>query len=136
MLVQNYLFFDGRCEEALDFYRRALGAKDVSIMRYGDAPMPPEHIPPHSGHKVIHASFKIGATEVMASDGHCRGHPEFKGFALSIAVDSEAAAKRTFAALEDGGKVDMPLGKTFFSSAFGMVTDRFGVQWMVIVPQS
>jgi PhnB protein len=136
MVVQAYLFFDGRCEEALGFYQRALGAELTMMMRFKEAPEgpPPGAIPPSSENKVMHASFRIGDTTVMASDGRCSGKPSFQGFALSITVPNEAQADRAFASLADGGQVQMPLGKTFFSSRFGMVIDRFGVSWMVIVP--
>ena len=135
MVVQAYLFFDGRCEEALGFYQRALGAELEMMMRFKEGPQPssPGMVPPGSEDKVMHASFRIGDTTVMASDGRCLGKPSFQGFALSITVANEAQADRTFAALADGGEVQMPLGKTFFSPRFGMVTDRFGVSWMVIV---
>ena len=135
MLVQPYLNFDGRCEEAVTFYRTALGAEVTTLMHYKDCPdtPPPGMVPPGSEKKVMHASFRIGETTVMASDGHCQGRPGFQGFSLSITVANEAEADRTFGALADGGKVSMPLGKTFFSPRFGMVTDRFGVGWMVIV---
>jgi PhnB protein len=137
MLVQPYLFFDGRCEEAVGFYRDALGAQVEAVMRYKDCPdtPPPGMVPPGSENKVMHACFRIGETSVMASDGQCQGHPSFQGFSLSITVPNEAEADRKFNALSDGGKVTMPLGKTFFSPRFGMVTDRFGVGWMVIVAQ-
>lgn len=135
MLVQPYLFFDGRCEEAVTFYRTALGAEVTTLMHYKDCPdtPPPGMVPPGSEGKVMHASFRIGETTVMASDGRCQGQPSFQGFSLSITVANEAEADRMFGALADGGKVSMPLGKTFFSPRFGMVTDRFGVGWMVIV---
>jgi PhnB protein len=135
MVVQSYLFFDGRCEEALAFYQRALGAELTMMMRFKEAPEgpPPGAVPAGSENKVMHAAFRIGDTTVMASDGRCQGKPSFQGFALSITVANEAQADRTFAALADGGQVQMPLGKTFFSPRFGMVTDRFGVSWMVIV---
>lgn len=135
MHVQPYLFFNGRCEEAIEFYRRALHAENVSIMRYKDSPDPPPPgmVPPGSENKVMHASFRIGATEVMASDGEVSGRTHFEGFRLSVAVESDAEARRCFDALAEGGKVDMPLGRTFFSSSFGMLSDRFGVGWMVIV---
>jgi PhnB protein len=135
MQVQPYLFFDGRCEEALDFYRRALGAKVEGLMRYKDSPEPhpPGMIPPGSENKVMHSSFRIGDTTVMASDGRCQGKPSFQGFSLSVNARDDAEADRLFSALADGGQVQMPLGKTFFSSRFGMVADRFGMGWMVIV---
>lgn len=133
MLVQPYLFFDGRCEEALDFYKKALGAKVEMLMRFKDSPAPPqEGCAPSPGDKVMHASLRIGETVVMASDGNCQGKPEFKGTALSLTVKSDAEAEKVFKALSDGGQVQMPMGKTFFASRFGMAADRFGVSWMVI----
>jgi PhnB protein len=136
MQVQSYLFFDGRCEEALEFYRRALGAETTMLMRFKDSPEPPPPgCAPSSDNKVMHASFRIGDTTIMASDGRAMGKPNFDGFSLSLSVSSEAEADRRFNALADGGEVIMPLGKTFFSPRFGMVSDRFGVKWMVIIPQ-
>jgi PhnB protein len=131
MHVQSYLFFDGRCEEAIEFYRKALGAEVTMLMRFKESPEPPRPgmTPPGSENKVMHASFRIGDTTVMASDGECRGKPNFQGMALSLTVASDAEAER----LGDGGEVKMPMSKTFFSSRFGMVADRFGVSWMVIV---
>ncbi|QDF97701.1 hypothetical protein CJ010_14765 [Azoarcus sp. DD4] len=136
MLVQPYLFFDGRCEEAINFYRDALGAQVSMLMRFKESPEPPPPgaVAPGSGDKIMHAAFTIGDTTVMASDGGCSSQTEFKGFSLSITVDDAAAADRVFTALADGGQVQMPLGQTFFSPRFGMVVDRFGVGWMVIVP--
>jgi PhnB protein len=135
MQIQPYLFFEGRCEEAIAFYRRALGAEVAMLMRYKDAPAPPPPgmVPPGSENKVMHAALNVGGAVVMASDGRCRGKPSFQGFSLSIATRDEAEAKRMFGALADGGQVRMPLAKTFFSRCFGMVADRFGVTWMVIV---
>ncbi|MCW5745500.1 MAG: VOC family protein [Alphaproteobacteria bacterium] len=136
MPVQPYLFFEGRCEEAIEFYRAALGAEVSMLLRYKDSPdpLPPGMIPAGGETKVMHASFRIGDTEVMASDGRCSGKPAFQGFALSVSAANEAEADRLFAGLSEGGQVQMPLGKTFFSPRFGMVADRFGVSWMVIVP--
>ena len=135
MQVQPYLFFDGRCEEAVEFYQKTLGAEVTMLMRYKDCPDPPPPgvIPPGSANKVMHTSFRIGDTTVMASDGQCVGQPSFQGFSLSLTVPDEAEAERLFAALADGGQVHMPLTKTFFSPCFGMVADRFGVGWMVNV---
>ena len=125
MQVQPYLFFEGRCEEAIEYYRKALGAKVEMLMHFKDSPEPmPGRAPP--GDKVMHSSFRIGDTTVMGSDGNCMGKPSFQGFSLSLTAHDEPEAKRLFAALSDGGKVQMPLGKTFFSPAFGMVADRFG----------
>jgi len=135
MLVQSYLFFDGRCEEAAEFYRTAVGAEITMLMRYKDSPdpQPPGMLPAGSENKVMHMAMRIGDTTVMASDGHCLGRPNFQGFAMSLTVPNDAEAEKRFNALADGGKVQMPLAKSFFSSSFGMVADRFGVMWMVIV---
>ena len=135
MQVQPYLFFDGRCEEAVEFYRRALGAEVTMLMRFRDSPEPPAPgmVPPGAESKVMHTSFRIGDTTVLASDGRCLGQPSFQGFSLSLTVPNEAEAERLFAALADGGQVQMPLAKTFFSPRFGMVADRFGVPWMIYV---
>ena len=135
--VQPYLFFDGRCEEAIEFYKSALGAKVDMMMRFKDSPepVPPGMCPPGSDDKVMHAALRIGNTVVMASDGMAGGKPEFKGFSLSVNAANEAEADKVFDALGEGGKVTMPLAKTFYSPRFGMVTDKFGVGWMVIVPQ-
>ncbi len=135
MLIQPYLYFDGRCEEALEFYRSKLGSKVEMLMRFKESPEPPQPgmVPPGSEDKVMHASFRIGDTTVMASDGRCLGKPNFQGFSLSLTAADEAEAERLFASLADGGQVQMPLTKTFFSPRFGMVADRFGVSWMVLV---
>ncbi len=132
MQVQPYLFFDGRCEEAVEFYRKALGAEVTMLMRFKESPEP-SMAPPGAGDKVMHVSIRIGETTILASDGQCQGRPGFQGFALSLTVANDAEADRRFAALADGGQVQMPLSKTFFSSRFGMVADRFGVSWMVYV---
>jgi PhnB protein len=136
MEVQPYLFFEGRCEEAVEFYRKALGAEVTMLMRFMDSPEPPPPgmLPSGSENKVMHASLRIGDATVMASDGSCKGKPSFQGFSLSIAPSDEARANAMFAALADGGQVQMPLAKTFWSPCFGMVTDRFGVGWMINVP--
>lgn len=135
MTIQPYLFFDGRAEEAIDFYKRTVGAQVEMMLRFKDSPEPcPEGmVPPGSENKVMHASFKVGDSMVMASDGNCGGKATFQGFSLSYTVPDEKAADRVFAALADGGQVQMPLNKTFFSPRFGMVADKFGVSWMVYV---
>ena len=132
MQIQPYLSFDGRCEEAIEFYRRSLGAKVEMMMRFKEAPEPGMN-PPDAGDKIMHAALRIGDTMVLGSDGRCLGQPNFQGFALSLTAADDAEADRLFAALADGGQVQMPLSKTFFSSRFGMVADRFGVSWMVYV---
>ena len=134
MTVQPYLFFDGKCEEAIDFYKQALDAKVDMLMRFSDSPeKPPEGaMPPGSENKVMHASFRVGETCIMASDGHCAGKPSFQGFGLSIGANSDGEAEKLFTALSKGGTVQQPLTKTFFASKFGMVADKFGVMWMVI----
>jgi PhnB protein len=135
MQVQPYLFFDGRCEEAVEFYRRVLGAEVTMLMRFKDSPEPHEPcmVPPGAEDKVMHMSVRIGETTVLASDGRCEGRPSFQGFSLSLTVPHEPEAERLFAALADGGQVQMPMAKTFFASRFGMVADRFGVSWMIYV---
>lgn len=133
-IVEPYLFFDGRCEEALEFYRQTLDAEVTALFRFKDSPDSTMRMPGIDENKVMHANVRIGETQVMASDGRCTGRPSFQGFALSLAVPTEAEADRRFAALAKGGEVQMPLAKTFFSPRFGMVADRFGVMWMVIVP--
>jgi len=130
--IQPYLFFEGRCEEALEFYKKAIGAQVTALMRYKDSP-DQSMITPGSADKVMHATLQIGQTTVMASDGRCQGKPSFQGFAMSLTVPNETEADRKFASLGDGGQVQMPLAKTFFSPKFGMVADRFGVSWMVYV---
>jgi PhnB protein len=134
MKVQPYLFFDGRCEEAIEFYKKALGAEVLMLMRFSDSPDPPPPgmVPPGSENKIMHSARRIGETEVMASDGRCMGKPTFQGVSLSLSASNEAEADRLFNALGDGGQVQMPIGKTFFSPRFGMVADRFGVSWMVV----
>jgi PhnB protein len=135
MQVQAYLNFDGRCEEALEFYGRALGAEVECLMRFSDSPepSPPGTVPPGSENKVMHSSFRIGETKIMAADCHSSGSPNFQGFSLTIAVPDEARANRLFSALADGGQVRVPQTKTFFSPSFGVVADRFGVSWTILV---
>ena len=133
MPVTPYLFFDGRAEEAIEFYKKTLGAEVEALMRFKECP-DQQMCAPGTENKVMHACIKIGGTAVMASDGRCTGQPKFDGFALSVEAKDEADAVRKFNALADGGQVQMPLGKTFFAKSFGMVADRFGVGWMVIAP--
>jgi uncharacterized glyoxalase superfamily protein PhnB len=134
-IVQPYLFFSGRCEEALDFYKKSLGATITMVMRFNESPDPvPEGmLQPGFENKVMHASFNIGKMMLMASDG-CGDGTHFEGFRLALSVPTEEECNRAFAALADGGNVDMPLAKTFWSPRYGMVTDKFGVGWMVMVP--
>ena len=131
MTVQPYIFFDGKCEEAIEFYKSAIGAKVDMLMRFKEAP-DQSQMPPNTGDKVMHAAFKVGDTQVLASDGHCAGKPSFQGFGLALNAKSDVEAEKLFGALEKGGQVLQPLTKTFFASKFGMVNDRFGVMWMVI----
>jgi len=135
MQTQPYLFFDGRCEEAIEFYRGALGAEVTMLLRFKEGPEPqqPGMVPAGAGEKIMHASLRIGDATVLASDGRCLGQPSFQGFAVSLTVPTEAEAERLFAGLAEGGQVQMALAKTFFSPRFGMVADRFGVSWMVCV---
>ena len=137
MQIQPYLFFEGRAEEAAEFYKAKLGAEVTMLMRNKDAPEkpPPGMLPPGSENKVMHMALRIGDTTVLASDGGCKGKTNFQGISLSLTVKDAAEAAKVFAALSDGGQVQMPLGKTFFSPSFGMVADKFGVGWMVYVAQ-
>jgi PhnB protein len=132
MQVQAYLSFDGRAEEAIEFYKKALGAKVGMLMRWKDSPDPAMRIP-GADNKVMHAYVNIGETGVMMSDGHAKGAPKFEGFNLSIATKTAAEADKLFSALLEGGKVTMPQTKTFFSERFGMLTDKFGISWMILV---
>ena len=135
IVVQPYLSFGGRCEEALEFYTRAIGAEVQMLMRFKENPEPQPGTPECFHEKVMHARFQIGASTLMASDGMCDGKANFDGFSLSITVTDEAEAERVFAALGEGGLVTMPLEKTFWAPKFGMLQDRFGIGWMVSVMQ-
>ena len=132
MKVEPYLFFNGRCDEAIAFYKKVLGAELIMLMRFKESPDPASR-PPGSDDKVMHAKFRVGESEIMASDGRCEGRTNFEGFSLSIAVATLEAGQKLFNSLGDGGKVQMPFAKTFFSPGFGMLEDRFGVSWMVVV---
>ena len=142
MQTQIYLFFDGRLDDALDFYKKTLGIEVEMLMRFKDAPADPNVpadpncAPPANMDGVMHSSFKLGGQSIMASDGNCGGKPEFKGFALSLAVKTEGEADKLFAAMSQGGQVTQPLIKTFFSPKFGMLIDKFGMNWMVVVEQA
>lgn len=139
MQVQPYLSFEGRCEEALEFYKKAIGAKVDMLMRFKESPEPMESSegcaqqPAGSENKIMHSSFHVGDSMIMATDGYCSGKSNFQGISLSLNAASEPEANRLFNALSDGGQVKMPLTKTFFSPAFGMLDDKFGVSWMVVV---
>ena len=138
MQIQPYLYFHGRCEEAVGFYQKTLGIEAVELLRFRDAPdpVPPGVLPPGFESKIMHGSFRLGDTTLMVSDGTRDSSPGFHGFSLAIMVPTPAEAERAFKALSDGGQVGMPLGKTFWSPCFGSVTDRFGVSWMInTVPQ-
>lgn len=135
-IIQPYLFFNGRCEEALEFYSRVIGAKVEMKMRYSEnpEPAPPGMVPPGFEDKIMHTSFRVGQSVIMASDGCETAKSDFKGFSLSLTLPTEAEARRVFDGLAEGGQVQMPLMKTFWSSCFGMLTDRFGVGWMITLP--
>jgi PhnB protein len=136
-MIQPYLFFEGRTEEALEFYRKVLGAQVQAVLRYRDSPeqstFPNGKVPPAD--KVMHSAFTVGESLIMASDGMCSGKTLFTGFSLSYPAKDEADARKRFDALSMGGRVHMPLAETFFARAFGMVSDKFGVSWMVIAGQ-
>ena len=142
MAVQPYLFFDGKCEEALEFYKKALDAKVEMMMRFKENPEPPQPGDANCAgpmptadmaEKIMHSAFKVGDVQILASDGMCSGKPTFQGISLALSVKTEAEADKRFAALAAGGEIQMPLAKTFFSPKFGMVADKFGVSWMVMV---
>jgi len=135
MLVQPYLTFNGRCEEAIEFYKKVLGAEVLMLRRFKENPDKPGPgiVPPGLDEKIMHSCLRIGETSIMASDGMCQSQAAFQGFSLTLTVDGDAKAERLFGALADGGQVQMPLAKTFFSSRFGMVADRFGVPWAIVV---
>lgn len=134
MSVEPYLFFEGRAEEALEFYQSALGAEVLMKMRYADAPdEEARRNAPADADKIMHMSFRVAGSTIMGSDGYARGNPEFKGFGLALAAGDETQADAFFTALSDGGEVVMPMARTFFSPRFGMVRDKFGIQWMVMV---
>lgn len=137
MDLTPYLFFNGRCEEAIDFYGKALGAKVSLLMRAKDSPVPPPNgkIPAGEENKIMHCEVAIGDVRFMASDGMARGGPKFQGFSISLTYTDRKKVDAAFDALAKGGKVDMPLAETFWSPRFGMVTDRFGLQWMITLPQ-
>jgi len=130
--VQPYLFFEGRCEQALEFYRKTLHAEITALVRFKDSP-DPNLRSPGAEDKIMHSSFRVGETTLLASDGRCQGQPSFHGFSLSLTVPNEGEADRLFTALADGGEVEVPLGKTPFSPGFGMVADRLGVSWRIPV---
>ena len=134
MAIEPYLFFNGRCEEAIEFYKKALGAEVSMLMRYKESPepAPPGMVPPGWDNKIMHSLLRVGNANIMASDG-CSEGLNFQGFSLSVALANETEAKRVFDALSVGGQVRMPLTKTFWSPCFGMIADRFGVGWMVTV---
>jgi PhnB protein len=135
MVIEPYLNFNGRSEEAAEFYRDALGARIEALIRFSDSPEPPPPgmIPPGSEGKVMHMALRIGGSLLLGSDGSCTGGAVFQGTSLSLATDGDEQAERLFAALAEGGSVQMPIGPSFFSSRFGMVTDKFGVPWMLSV---
>ncbi len=134
MQVQPYLFFDGKCDEAIAFYKNAVGANPTMLMRFNDAP-DKSMVTPGTENKVMHAQVEIGDAKVLMSDGRCQGKTNFQGFSLAISAPNEAEADRMFGALAEGGQVTMPMAKTFFSPRFGMLTDKFGVGWMILVAQ-
>jgi PhnB protein len=133
MTVSPYLFFNGRCQEAIDFYKRALGAEVSTLMRFRDAPPEAQRsMQPENADKVMHADLKIAGATVLMSDGRGSGTLAFEGFALCVEPRSRDEAERLFTAISDGGEVRMPMAETFFSPGFGMAADRFGVGWIVV----
>ncbi len=133
MQIEPYLFFEGRCDEAIEFYRKAIGAKVTMLMRFRESPEPPVCENAGNEDKVMHCEIRVGETTLMLSDGLCQGSPTFQGFSLSLSAADETDAERLFTELAEGGEVQMPLAKTFWSPLFGMVADRFGISWMISV---
>jgi PhnB protein len=129
MRVLPYLYFNGHCEEAVEFYRQAVGAEVVTLTRFKDHPGTPT--PEGACDKIMHADLRIGGESILASDGQCSGSTDFRGFSLSLATDTDGAAECLFGALSDGGHVQVPLMSTPFASRFGMVADRYGVLWTI-----
>ena len=134
MHVQTYVYGDGRSEEMLSFYKQAVGAQITMLMKFKEAP-DQSQMSPGSAEKIMHAAFKIGETDIMISDGMNKGNPKFDGFALTIQAKDPAEAEKYFKGLTNGGEVTMPLAETFFAKSFGMLRDKFGVNWMVIAPK-
>lgn len=134
MRVEAYVNFGGRCQEAVEFYRKSLDAQVQMLMHFKDSPAPadPKMVPPGWENKVMHCSFRVGQSVINASDGESTEAPKFAGISLTLWVESKQEAERRFAALAEGGQVRMPLTQTFFSPSYGMLADRFGVNWMVI----
>ena len=135
MNVQPYLSFEGRAQEAIDFYKSALGAKVDAVMLFKDAPPDMQANMPNKD-KIMHSAFHVGDTQIMATDGQCSGKSEFSGITLTLTAGSNGEAEKLFNALSQGGKVNMPLSETFFAHRFGMVADKFGVGWMVLNPKA
>ena len=133
MDVQAYLFFDGNTDEALAYYSEKIGAKVEALMRFEECPAK-EQMPEATWSKVMHSNFRVGNTQIMASDGNCGGAATFTGFALTINVETDEKAETMFAALAADGRVEMAMGSTFFATRYGMLVDKFGVTWMVINP--
>jgi PhnB protein len=134
MPVQPYLFFEGRCQEAIDFYTDALGATTLMRMTYGESPVPTSQ-PPENADRIMHATIRVGDGEILLSDGHMAHPAAFQGFGLTLTAADDNEARRFFTRLAEHGTISMPLSETFFASAFGMVIDRFGVLWMIMVPR-
>lgn len=136
--IQPYLFFRGRCEEAIEYYKKVLGAEVLMMMRFGDNPDQPgcDVVPAEFANRIMHASLRIAGTDVMMSDGMKSGPLDFECMSLSLAVWVEAECDRIYNALAADGTVQMPIGPTFFAKRFGAVADKFGVSWMIIVPNA
>jgi PhnB protein len=133
MQVNPYLFYDGNCEEALKYYQKVLGARIEAMLPYEGGP-PEMQIPPEHKKKIMHARVTIDGEVLMASDAAPGHFQKPQGYAVSLQVEDPADAERRFKALADGGSINMPFGKTFFSKGFGMCVDKFGIPWMVNCP--
>jgi PhnB protein len=138
MQVTPYLYFNGRCEEALSFYQQTIGARVECQMRFSDCPgeLDPNMVPPGTEHRIMHAAFKLGETTIFAADGCASAEMKPAGFGLSLQTPDVAEAEQLFNALAWEGEVRMAMTKTFFSPSFGIVVDKFGVNWLIYVPQA
>jgi len=129
MNVQTYLFFDGRCEEAIEFYKAVFGADLLYSMRFREGP--PNLVTAENEEKIFHATMRFGETVINLSDDLKQERGSFGGFAILAHLDNDASAEEAFESLQEGGRVGMPIQEVFWASRYGIVTDRFGVTWKI-----
>lgn len=135
-ITKPYLYLSGQCDEALAFYQQHLGATISMLIRFNESPKPlPTDLPDGYEDKVMHCEFSVGDMSIMASDGCKESTGEFRGFSLTLTIADEAYARQAFQALSEGGEVNMPLSETFWSPLYGQVTDKFGISWMIMLPE-